>query len=268
METDTPTPSTPASPATGPLSCLSPIERLSLHDWDDTPGTPTGSHVAFELAASARASGGQAEYQTSNYRTHLSDFPPEIIGLIVHHLYYSIIPKPTEHPSPDPYLRLIPAVSSYLPPTFEATHAEQARETFRNLCLVDTNWGEAGRKVLWRNVGIGMPRAFQSILRTIEEYKTGRRQRRIQRRMASQGGMYDDAGDGNEIGSEESSAWNQIEGMDLEVDAKGSRMDWSDLGTDSPWAELTAAAEGIGGADTPRHSTSRYFAPAPLTFRR
>lgn len=159
---DTPTPGTPTSPPAR-ASRLPDVRSLSLLD-----------HVTSTVRLAPPAT---PNYYYSNRQ--LSDFPPELIAIIMHHLYYSIIAPPAHYPSPDPALYLIPAVSLYSSPTFIPTPSEQARSTFLQISLVDKTWGEEGRKLLWRNVSIGMPRAFESILRTIEEYKTGRRDRKL-----------------------------------------------------------------------------------------
>lgn len=257
--TSTPTPSAPASPISTPIT--SPltvsIELLSLLAFD--PPTPTAAPNGSSGLQRSSTLKESSHYKTSNYRTHLSDFPPELIALITHHLYYSLIPTPNYCPSPDPHLYLIPATSAYAPPSFEPTPSEQAREAFSNLCLVDSHWGEEGRKALWRNLSIGMPRAFQSVLQTIEEYQTGRRQRRIQRRMTSRGGveLFDEV-EHLRISSGQSDWTEMDDGMPLELDINGKQVDWNDIGIDGPWKDLKQDADGIGsdqriGGDTPRH---------------
>ncbi|GAA5995763.1 uncharacterized protein JCM10292_004733 [Rhodotorula paludigena] len=108
------------------------------------------------------------------YTRHPGDFPPEIIALIVHHLYYQEVPAPQPFPNPDPYLALLPPTPWY-PARLAPPLDEQASETFSNLCLVNKTWSAEATRALWRRVSFGMPRAFESVLRTIEEYSGGQR---------------------------------------------------------------------------------------------
>lgn len=110
----------------------------------------------------------------STYSRHLGDFPPEIIALIIHHLYYSYLPFPTPFPCPDPYLELVPA-TPYQPSHLAQPLDTQAKETLAAICLVDKTWSAEATRALWRRVSFGMPRAFESVLRTIEEYSGGQR---------------------------------------------------------------------------------------------
>lgn len=172
---DTPTPRTPStSPFFQPLPLL---DTLSLANYD-SPTTPTTSRPA---TSSGYATPTYAEPASFYYQRNPGDFPPEIVALIALHLYDTLLPPLCEYPSPDPYLQLLPKSSPYASPLFAPTPAEQARECFRNLALVDRTWGEEATKALWRVVGFGMPRAFESVLRTIEEYKSGRRIKRAER---------------------------------------------------------------------------------------
>lgn len=213
---ETPTPRTPTRSPTKTSHLPVPLGNLSLDGG-------TGFYDQFHLS--------HHHHHTfaGSSRRQLSDFPPEIIALITHHLYYSVIPAPMLHPSPDPHLRLIPPVTPYSPPTFSPTPSEQARAVFLNLSLVDRNWGEEGRKALWRNVVIGMPRAFESILRTIDEYKTGQRQRRQLRREASSSAYYT-SGEGEQESSADREARARIRDMDM--------LDWLPAG-DARWASMS-----------------------------
>ena len=274
MDTPVGRPSTPTSPLLSAITPFTPLDAAPASDYPQTPSTPTSAFAAHFALPLARLNQHDREATPTSYdvdghhRQEPPSFPrlpPELIALIVHHLYYSILPTPTLHPSPDPYLHLVPSLSPYVPPTFLPTPSEQARANFANLSLVDTVWGEEGRKALWRNVGIGMPRAFESILRTIEEYKNGRRQRRLNRRLASQGFDFDEDIRGD---SEETSAWTELEGMELggepELGSRGAgtgrTVEYDDLGTDGQWAQLGKGPGGsditTGGHDTPRQGQS------------
>ncbi|GAA6033129.1 hypothetical protein JCM8097_002957 [Rhodosporidiobolus ruineniae] len=109
------------------------------------------------------------------------DLPPEIIALIIHHLYYGYLPYPAAFPSPDPYLELLPPNPHLFfpePARLAAPLDMQAKETLAACALVDKLWNAEATRALWRRVSFGMPRAFESVLRTIEEYSGGRRTRR------------------------------------------------------------------------------------------
>ena len=273
MDTPIGRPSTPVSPRITAITPFTPLDAVPTTEEPQTPSTPTSAFAAHFALPHARLAQHDREATPTTYdlEDHYQPptfprLPPELIALIVHHLYYSILPTPTLHPSPDPYLHLVPSLSPYVPPTFLPTPSEQARANFANLSLVDTNWGDEGRKALWRNVGIGMPRAFESILRTIEEYKNGRRQRRLNRRLASQGFDYEEEHQGD---SEETSAWTELEGMELggepELESRGTSRtaEYDDLGTDGQWAQLGKGPGGsditAGGHDTPRQSETCSF---------
>lgn len=58
---------------------------------------------------------------------------------------------------------------------------DQAREALRSLALVDKTWGEEATRTLWRKLSFGMPRAWESVLRLVEEYNAGRRIKRASR---------------------------------------------------------------------------------------
>lgn len=109
------------------------------------------------------------------YSRQLGDFPPEIIALIVHHLYYDHVPLPHPFPNPDPYISLEPPSSTYPAPHLAPALDAQVKELLAGLCLVDKTWSAEATRALWRRVSFGMPRAFESVLRTIEEYSGGQR---------------------------------------------------------------------------------------------
>lgn len=211
---DTPTPSTPrTSPFFHPLPL---IDTLTLASYD-SPTTPTTSRPA----TSGHVTPTYAEPSSFYYQRNPGDFPPEIVSLIVHHLYDTLLPPLCEYPSPDPYLQLLPKPTPYSSPLFAPSPAEQARESFRNLALVDRTWGEEATKALWRVVGFGMPRAFENVLRTIEEYKSGRRIKRAERVDVSGssgwsfdtiGGM-DERGRGMEVGGD--NKWSAMAGREI-----------------------------------------------------
>ena len=77
-------------------------------------------------------------------------------------------------PRSDPYLYLLPRPVAYLPPRFAPPLPDQAREALRTLALVDKTWGEEATRALWRKLSFGMPRAWESVLRLVEEYNAGR----------------------------------------------------------------------------------------------
>lgn len=122
-------------------------------------------------------------HQQQHYEHNPGNFPPEIISLIIQHLYFVILPPPNDYPNPDPHLEILPPPSTSFSsnPIFAPTPREEARLTFTRLALVDRTWGLAATDFLWKSVGFGIPRAFESVLRTIEEYTTGRRISRAER---------------------------------------------------------------------------------------
>ena len=163
---DTPTASstaqtTPTSPPKQ-LPQLPILEQLSLdssspHRQEDV-STPT-----FDRPPSFNRS-------TSTYTRTIGDFPPEIIALIVHHLWYTLVPLPSAFPDPDPYLELRPPPYPNAAPRFAESPNYQAKETLSALALVGKTWGAEATRALWRKVSFGTPRSFESILRTAEEY--------------------------------------------------------------------------------------------------
>ncbi|KAK4693489.1 hypothetical protein P7C70_g8916, partial [Phenoliferia sp. Uapishka_3] len=130
--------------------------------------------------------------------TPMPQLPPELISLIIHHLYLSLLPPKSPVPSPDPSLVLLPAPippstpsspSYSFPPrpksnygffvnrptrppalTFSPPPVTVARTVLLPLCLVNKTWNEEATKCLWRSVGFGMPRGFEGIVRTVREY--------------------------------------------------------------------------------------------------
>ncbi|GAA5939645.1 uncharacterized protein JCM15063_005242 [Sporobolomyces koalae] len=173
---DTPTASstaqtTPTSPPKQ-LPHLPIFEHLSL-DSSSAPPTPVphpapaashdGSHTPTVESPPAIA-------HSSTYSRTVGDFPPEIIALIVHHLWYTLVPLPQAFPDPDPYLELRPAPYPGAAPRFAESPNYQAKETLAALALVGKTWGAEATRALWRKVSFGTPRSFESILRTAEEY--------------------------------------------------------------------------------------------------
>ncbi|KAJ8292631.1 hypothetical protein OF846_004393 [Rhodotorula toruloides] len=149
----------------------------------------------------------------STYSRHLGDFPPEIIALIIHHLYYSYVPYPTPFPCPDPYLELVPA-TPYEPSHLAQPLDTQAKETLASICLVDKTWSAEATRALWRRVSFGMPRAFESVLRTIEEYSGGQRVARPLRSDARGGrGHSSEAANNSSLG---------LVGLELDEPVKGA----------------------------------------------
>lgn len=130
-------------------------------------------------ALDAPSPGGGSGYHFTHaaplYSRQLGDFPPEIIALIVHHLYYDYVPLPHPFPNPDPFIHLEQPSGAYpaahLAPSLDA----QAKELLAGLCRVDKTWSAEATRALWRRVSFGMPRAFESVLRTVEEYSAGQR---------------------------------------------------------------------------------------------
>ncbi|GAA6005254.1 hypothetical protein JCM11491_002636 [Sporobolomyces phaffii] len=172
---DTPTASSTAQTTpTSPPKQLPPLpilEHLSLASPLDPP-TPLsrdrsghdGNHTpTFEPAPSYNRT-------ASTYTRTIGDFPPEIIALIVHHLWYTLVPLPQAFPDPDPYLELKPAPYPGAAPRFAESPNYQAKETLSALALVGKTWGAEATRALWRKVSFGTPRSFESILRTAEEY--------------------------------------------------------------------------------------------------
>ncbi|GAA5869601.1 hypothetical protein JCM16303_000522 [Sporobolomyces ruberrimus] len=173
---DTPTASstaqtTPTSPPKQ-LPHLPILEHLSLDahvavfppseiDRKDGNHTPT-TISEFERPAINRTA--------TTYTRTIGDFPPEIIALIVHHLWYTLVPLPQSFPDPDPYLELRPPPYPGAAPRFAESPNYQAKETLSALALVGKTWGAEATRALWRKVSFGTPRSFESILRTAEEY--------------------------------------------------------------------------------------------------
>lgn len=135
----------------------------------ELPGTPRSPAITYSRLPFIDTLSLYHHEDTSS-GSHSPNLPPEIIGIIMNHLYYSIINPPSLFPNPDPVLELIPASTPYSNPTFIPTSNEQARDTFNKVSTLDKTWGELARSLLWRNVSIGMPRAFESILFTINQY--------------------------------------------------------------------------------------------------
>ncbi|KWU42724.1 hypothetical protein RHOSPDRAFT_35782 [Rhodotorula sp. JG-1b] len=127
------------------------------------------------LALQQHANSNHFTHAAPLYARQLGDFPPEIIALIVHHLYYDYVPLPHPFPNPDPYISLEPPSSTYPAPHLAPSLDAQAKELLAGLCLVDKTWSAEATRALWRRVSFGMPRAFESVLRTIEEYSGGQR---------------------------------------------------------------------------------------------
>ncbi|GAA6007303.1 hypothetical protein JCM10207_001578 [Rhodosporidiobolus poonsookiae] len=156
-----------------PLSPSSPITDPDSGDHD--PHAPhTGDESYFPSAPSPY------DFLPHPPRNP-GDLPPEIIALIIHHLFYGYLPYPAPFPQPDPYLRLLPPQTHLFfpePARLAPPPDAQAKETLAALALVDKTWNAEATRALWRRVSFGMPRAFESVLRTIEEYSGGRRVRR------------------------------------------------------------------------------------------
>ncbi|GAA5911227.1 hypothetical protein JCM6882_004068 [Rhodosporidiobolus microsporus] len=171
-------PLSPSSPVTDPDSSIEAVHAL-LHDGHDADDdAPHHSRGAFDPPYyPSPSSPSPYSYHPQNP----GDFPPEIIALIIHHLFYDYLPYPSAFPSPDPYLELLPPDNSLffpqparLAPTLDA----QAKEVLAACALVDKMWNAEATRALWRRVSFGFPRAFESVLRTIEEYSGGRRVQR------------------------------------------------------------------------------------------
>ncbi|BGP42401.1 hypothetical protein JCM10450v2_006495 [Rhodotorula kratochvilovae] len=156
--------STPTGPPSDLPVALEDLDLLSIdpashaHSGLPSPSAPHFSHAA----------------PPGRYTRHPGDFPPEIIALIIHHFYYSQLPYPQPFPNPDPYLVLLPA-TPWDPPRLAPPLDVQAKDTLAALCLVNKTWSAEATRALWRRVSFGMPRAFESVLRTIEEYSGGQR---------------------------------------------------------------------------------------------
>lgn len=148
---------TPKTPATYDDDLVPELDLLALQQQQGPGGANHFTHAA------------------PLYARQLGDFPPEIIALIVHHLYYDYVPLPHPFPNPDPYISLEPPSSTYPAPHLAPSLDAQAKELLAGLCLVDKTWSAEATRALWRRVSFGMPRAFESVLRTIEEYSGGQR---------------------------------------------------------------------------------------------
>ncbi|KAK4055365.1 hypothetical protein OIO90_003203 [Microbotryomycetes sp. JL221] len=105
--------------------------------------------------------------------TNPGSFPPEIVSLIIQHLYYSLVPPPDPFPSPDPHLELVPSRVSYLPPEFAPSKQDQARDSLKRLCCVNHVWNFESTRALWRKLSFGMPKGWERVLRVVEEYNNG-----------------------------------------------------------------------------------------------
>ncbi|GAA5984869.1 hypothetical protein JCM10908_002430 [Rhodotorula pacifica] len=148
---------------------------------ETTPTTTTTTAPAYdddlapELDLLALQGHNHFTHAAPSYSRQLGDFPPEIVALIVHHLYYDYVPLPHPFPNPDPFISLEPPSSTYPAPHLAPSLDAQAKELLAGLCLVDKTWSAEATRALWRRVSFGMPRAFESVLRTIEEYSGGQR---------------------------------------------------------------------------------------------
>ncbi|KAM0790924.1 hypothetical protein ACM66B_004231 [Microbotryomycetes sp. NB124-2] len=118
-------------------------------------------------------------------------FPPEIVSLIVQHLYYSLVPPPESFPAPDPYLQLVTNPVSYLPPEFAPPMQDQAKDALKKLCLVNHVWNWEATRALWRKLSFGMPKGWERVLRVVEEYNQGFR---VIHQTGGAGGGTDSAG--------------------------------------------------------------------------
>ncbi|GAA6062416.1 hypothetical protein JCM10212_006051 [Sporobolomyces blumeae] len=173
---DTPTASfaTETAPAPPPKH-PSPYPNLDHLSLDSRPASPplTPSPQHHEPGSTTPTHDEhppQFARSTSTYTRTVGDFPPEIIALIVHHLWYTLVPLPSAFPDPDPYLELLPPPYPGAAPRFAESPNYQAKETLSALALVNKTWGAEATRALWRKVSFGTPRAFESILRTAEEY--------------------------------------------------------------------------------------------------
>ncbi|GAA5933817.1 hypothetical protein JCM10213_008602 [Rhodosporidiobolus nylandii] len=181
------TPSRAYPPPTLPLSPSSPTTDPE----DDDDADPSSADSSFDsyfplhqpspFLSSHPYPHSHSHSQYPYHPRNPGDFPPEIIALITHHLFYSHHPYPSAYPNPDPYLHLLPPSTSLffpLPARLAPPLDAQAKETLAAAALVDKMWNAEATRALWRRVSFGMPRAFESVLRTIEEYGGGRRVKR------------------------------------------------------------------------------------------
>lgn len=192
------------------------------------------------------------------YTRHPGDFPPEIIALIIHHYYYAELPYPQHFPNPDPYLVLLPA-TPWHPPRLAPPLDVQAKDTLAALCLVNKTWSAEATRALWRRVSFGMPRAFESVLRTIEEYSGGQRVARPLRsdlrRWTSLGG-----GGGGGSGSGSSSERSMSRGREVGHRQTGSL---GLIGTDAPppYSPLSLLERANSTPTTPMGDPSDFVTP-------
>ncbi|GAA5945282.1 hypothetical protein JCM3775_007421 [Rhodotorula graminis] len=224
----------PVTPTGPPTDLPVPLRDLDLLSID--PGAH--SHAHSSLASSPTAPHFSHLAPPGRYTRHPGDFPPEIIALIIHHYYYAELPYPQHFPNPDPYLVLLPG-NPWHPPRLAPPLDVQAKDTLAALCLVNKTWSAEATRALWRRVSFGMPRAFESVLRTIEEYSGGQRVARPLRsdlrRWTSLGG-----GSGSGSGSERSKS----RGREPSASSSGHRATGS-LGL------IGLGSPGLAGADTP-----------------
>ncbi|GAA5860113.1 hypothetical protein JCM8547_009184 [Rhodosporidiobolus lusitaniae] len=171
----------------------------------DSSASPSSHRSSRDLPSPAHSYRDEDSYFP--YRRNPGDFPPEIIALIIHHLFYGFCPYPAPFPNPDPYLHLLPPDTTTffpLPARLAPPLDVQAKETLANAALVDKMWNAEATRALWRRVSFGFPRAFESVLRTIEEYSGGRRVRRplrVELRSGSGGGEGEgQGGSGSSLG--------------------------------------------------------------------
>ena len=232
------TPTAPGTPTFPPIFTPLPVlEQLSLGGWQQNggPQTPTGATTPQQQSPRFDYAVPEHVEPVAQQKINPGAFPPELISLITQHLYHDLLPPPEPFPDPDPYLHLLPRLVSYLPPRFAPSPPEQAREVFRNLALVDKTWGEEATRALWRKLSFGMPRAWESVLRLVEEYAQGRRIKRAER--------MDPSSSGWSIGT--------IAGLQSpDIDTpRGRGMDW--VSEDNKWAAMAGSgrADGRMGED-------------------
>ncbi|SCV70306.1 BQ2448_1700 [Microbotryum intermedium] len=142
------------SPVDTPTQSRSPTARPVV---DDHASSPTMEALSLHLQLKS------------------GHFPPEIVYLIIQHLYYTILPPPEPFPSPDPYLHLLPRENMWTLPRLAPPRPEQLRKTFRNLALVDKTWGDEATRALWRKISFGFPKSWEGVLRVVDEYEHGQR---------------------------------------------------------------------------------------------
>ncbi|KDE07427.1 hypothetical protein MVLG_02294 [Microbotryum lychnidis-dioicae p1A1 Lamole] len=150
------------------------------HEGTPRGGSPADTSTQSRSPTTRPVSGNHASSPAMNALSlnpelEPGHFPPEIVYLIIQHLYYTILPPPEPFPSPDPYLHLLPRESLWMPPRLAPPRAEQLRETFRNLALVDKTWGDEATRALWRKISFGFPKSWEGVLRVVDEYEHGQR---------------------------------------------------------------------------------------------